>query len=319
MVKRRLNAMKLLQLKAAKLEAKFFEDLYLLECKYNNLSKPLKELRKKIILGQHEPSDEECDNSISEYGDNLVSKKLSEREEKIIRDILALSISNPAKNYEESQKGIPEFWLNVLKRVSLISEMIEKHDEPILKHLYDVDIEFNKDKPYSFELRFYFTPNEYFTNSLLTKKYEFKIEIDPKEPYVFEAPESICSKGCTINWKKSKSVTCKLIEQKDSKGQLCQIEESQPSFFNFFRTYDREMVASNDLSGEEDAEIAVDFEIGYTFKEKVIPRAILYYMGEITDENDESDTDETIAYTYQEENLAKQVKQSEQSSLNKFK
>jgi nucleosome assembly protein 1-like 1 len=350
MIKRRLAALKSLQLKAAKLEAKFFEDLYILECKYNTQSKPLKELRKKIILGQHEPNDNECENSISGrgggsgsgggYGDSL--------QEKIVQDILTLNMCDSAGNKcdresSNNQKGgIPEFWLNVLKRVSLVSKMIEKHDEPILKHLNDIDIDFNKEKPYSFELKFYFAPNEYFTNSVLTKRYEFKIEIDPKEPYVFEAPESVCSKGCTINWKTNKNVTCKLVDRKDSKSAILgqQIEESQPSFFNYFDTYDRDMLTSRDLTGEEEAEIAVDYEIGYTFKEKVIPRAILYYMGEITDENDynnESDDDddnddETIAYTYgEEENSLKKAatavvaaatvndQKEKQDSLNKFK
>lgn len=37
-------------------------------------------------------------------------------------------------------KGIPDFWLTILKNTSLISDMIQPHDEPILSHLTDVKV-----------------------------------------------------------------------------------------------------------------------------------------------------------------------------------
>lgn len=44
-------------------------------------------------------------------------------------------------------KGIPNFWLHLLKNVDHICDMIQEHDEPILKHLIDItcDVQTNPD------------------------------------------------------------------------------------------------------------------------------------------------------------------------------
>ncbi|CAF0988840.1 unnamed protein product [Brachionus calyciflorus] len=225
--------------------------------------KPLKELRREIIIGCHEPIDEECKMSkISECGDGL-------------------DVSKPLKDELNREREI-KFWLSVLKRVGLTSQMIEVYDEPILKYLYEIDVDLQDKKPYNFTLRFYFYPNEFFTNEVLTKTYEFKIELDQNDPFVFEAPETVCSKGCKINWKKGKNVTKK-------SNVLDSNEDRQLSFFNFFDTNDFENKTRDRLTCDEEAELAIDYEIGYTFKEKVIPRAILYYMGEINDDDDDEE------------------------------
>ncbi len=60
---------------------------------------------------------------------------------------------------------------------------------------------------------------------------------------------------------------------------------------------------------EDDADIALDHEIGYAFKEKIIPRAILYYLGELIDE-DQNDyeylEDETRELSKEKEELEEQ-------------
>ena len=157
--------------------------------------------------------------------------------------------------------------------------MIEPHDEPILKHLIDIECELRDRKPYNFKLNFHFSPNEYFSNTVLSKTYEFKVEIDPSDPYVFEAPETECSKGCDIKWKSPDKDVTKL--------KLC-----DESFFNFFTTIDFAGKDRHSFTAQNEAELAIDYEIGYVFKEKVIPRAILYYMGEICDSNGQSDSEE---------------------------
>ena len=40
-----------------------------------------------------------------------------------------------------------------------------------------------------FTLEFHFSPNEYFTNTVLTKEYFMKCKPDDKEPFTFEGPE----------------------------------------------------------------------------------------------------------------------------------
>ena len=47
----------------------------------------------------------------------------------------------------EDVKGIPEFWLTIFKNVGVLAEMVEEHDEPILKHLYDIKVIFLESNP----------------------------------------------------------------------------------------------------------------------------------------------------------------------------
>ena len=51
-MKRRLKALKKLQLEATKIEAKFYEEIHALECKYHELYNPLYEKRTKITKGE---------------------------------------------------------------------------------------------------------------------------------------------------------------------------------------------------------------------------------------------------------------------------
>lgn len=39
-----------------------------------------------------------------------------------------------------STKGIPDFWLNVLKSVEVTADMIQECDDDVLKHLNDITI-----------------------------------------------------------------------------------------------------------------------------------------------------------------------------------
>ncbi|XDA77692.1 hypothetical protein R6Z07M_007784 [Ovis aries] len=80
------------------------------------------------------------------------------------------------KDEEKDPKGIPEFWLTIFKNVDLLSDMVQEHDEPILKHLEDIKVKFSDaGQPMSFVLEFHFEPNEYFTNEVLIKTYRMKV------------------------------------------------------------------------------------------------------------------------------------------------
>lgn len=48
---------------------------------------------------------------------------------------------------DKNVKGIPEFWLTIFKNVGMLAEMVQEHDEPILKHLYDVKVIFLENNP----------------------------------------------------------------------------------------------------------------------------------------------------------------------------
>lgn len=118
----------------------------------------------------------------------------------------------------------------------------------------------------SFTLEFHFEPNEYFTNSVLTKVYKMKSEPDAEDPFSFEGPEIIDCEGwallkqyllalsadfhtfslfissfgrCEIDWHKGKDVTVKTIKKKQKhkgRGTARVITKQVPndSFFNFF-------------------------------------------------------------------------------------
>lgn len=59
-VKRRIKALKQLQLVTTNIEAKFYEEVHALECKYYKMCAPLYEKRSEIVSGVHEPTDEQC-------------------------------------------------------------------------------------------------------------------------------------------------------------------------------------------------------------------------------------------------------------------
>ncbi|XP_033612394.1 nucleosome assembly protein 1-like 4 isoform X4 [Fukomys damarensis] len=238
-VKRRINALKQLQVRCAHIEAKFYEEVHDLERKYAALYQPLFDKRREFITGDVEPTDAE-------------SEWHSENEEE---------------------------------------EKLAEYDEPILKHLQDIKVKFSDPgQPMSFVLEFHFEPNDYFTNPVLTKTYKMKSEPDKADPFSFEGPEIVDCDGCTIDWKKGKNVTVKTIKKKQKhkgRGTVRTITKQVPneSFFNFFSP----LKASGDgESLDEDSEftLASDFEIGHFFRERIVPRAVLYFTGEAIEDDD---------------------------------
>ncbi|KAG7256859.1 hypothetical protein CRUP_020834 [Coryphaenoides rupestris] len=157
-VKRRVHALKRLQVQCANIEAKFYEEVHELERKYATFYQPLydKELKKKAAVEEKKED------------------------------------ATP----EEDPKGIPEFWLTIFKGVDMLSDMLEEHDEPILKHLKDIQVKFSEPgQPMSFTLEFHFESNPFFNNAILTKVYRMKSEPESSDPFSFEGPEIIDCEG----------------------------------------------------------------------------------------------------------------------------
>lgn len=280
-VKRRINALKQLQEKCAHIEAKFYEEVHELERKYAALYCPLFEKRSLVVSGQEEPSDAECE--WHSGGEDEDKDKLSEDVKK------KMSISDTPNT--EDPKGIPDFWLTIFRNVDMINISLQEYDEPILKHLQDVKVKFSEPaKPMSFTLEFHFEPNEYFANEVLTKTYKMKSEPDSTDPFSFEGPEIVDCEGCTIEWKKGKNVTVKTIKKKQKhkgRGTVRTITKQVPneSFFNFFSPI---KVAGDgeELDEEMENSLAADFELGHFFRERIVPRAVLYFTGEAIEDED---------------------------------
>jgi len=161
-----------------------------------------------------------------------------------------------------------------------------------------------------FTVEFEFTSNEYFTNTILTKSYELRTGPDEHEPLSYEGPEIVKSKGCDIHWNKGKNVTIKMVKKRQkhkNRGTIRVVtkEVQTDSFFNFFTPptgiVERDFFLSKEnvllvlvpeeVDGElEDSDevrmLAADFEIGHMLRDSIVPKAVLYYTGEVGDEDE---------------------------------
>ena len=285
-VKRRIKALKQLQLVTTNIEAKFYEEVHALECAYYKMCAPFYMKRSEIVSGLYEPTDEQC------------VWESDEEEEGLTNDLKTKVKLEDEKEQKEEEsenddiKGIPEFWLTIFKNVGTLADMVQEHDEPILKHLHDIKVIFLQTNPMGFVLEFHFEPNEYFTNSVLTKEYIMKCTPEKTDPFSFEGPEIYKCKGCVIDWKKGKNITVKTIKKNQkhkSRGSMRTVTKTvqNDSFFNFFTPPVVPDDSEAELDDETQALLTSDFEIGHYIRERIVPRAVLYYTGEGLEDEDE--------------------------------
>ncbi|KAL4713466.1 hypothetical protein ACJJTC_010451 [Scirpophaga incertulas] len=302
-IRRRIRALRTLQKDFVVIEAKFYSEVHALECKYEKLYKPLFEKRAQIVSGEYEPTDEECVNA---WRDEMVDEELArmvqntsvtegdkEKDKPAVEEP-----KQPEPTMDPNVKGIPDFWYTIFKNVSMLCEMMQEHDEPILKCLQDITVQMQED-PIGFTLEFHFAPNEYFTNTVLTKQYSMKCKPDEESPLEFEGPEIYSCKGCDINWNKGKNVTVKTIKKKQkhkSRGSVRTVTKSvqADSFFNFFTPPVIPEDPNSTSASEIQALLTADFEIGHYIRERVVSRAVLLYTGEGLDDDDDDDYEEEV-------------------------
>jgi len=320
----RINALKNLHLKLVDIESKFYEELHHLECKYATMYVPIFEQREQIVTGKYEPSEEECkyeydhdkseDNKAEELSEDLKNK---------------VTLESGADSNAKKITGIPEFWLNSFKSTDLIRDMIQEYDEPVLRHLIDIKVIHHDEKPFGYTLEFHFSENEYFTNKVLTKRYWLTTDKDENDPLIYDGPMIYKCTGTKIEWNKDKDITSKLVKKKQkhkSSGTIRIVTktEKQDSFFNFFEAPTEDGVrpslkvwltrlekgeaeakkveedADEERDEESEALYEADFEIGHFMKEFLIPKAILYFTGELADEDNYDDDEEDEEDDYSE-------------------
>jgi len=290
-VKRRLKALKKVQLETTKIEAKFYEEVHQLECKYHQLYTPLYEKRAQITKGDYEPKDEECD-----WPSDDEESELAED----VKDKVKVEEDDKEKKDEKPAKGVPEFWLTIFKNIEITQDMIQEQDEPALTALNDVKVTFSDgkgDAPMGFKLHFMFGPNDYFTDTELTKEYEMKCVANEQDPFSFDGPEIFRCKGCPIHWKPNKNLTVKTVKKKQkhkSKGNVRTITKQvkNDSFFNFFDPPPLPEDPEAEVDAETQELLTSDFEIGHYIRERVIPRAVLFFTGEALEDDDYDDEEE---------------------------
>lgn len=291
-VDRRLKALKNMQVEMFKTECKFYEELHQLEVKYADQHSKLCVKRAEIVTGNYEPTDDEC---VFNCGEEESEDKPEANGE---------GDKTERKTPPPFVKGVPKFWLTIFQNLEQFNDLIEPNDVPVLEHLEDIKMAITKE-PMGFKLFFHFSPNDYFTNDCLTKTYEMRVEVDPKDPFAFEGTEIYKTEGCTIDWKPGKDLTKKEVKKKQKHKTSGAIRvttkvEKCPTFFDFFNP---PIVPEGEE--EEDSEIqdriTLDFELASFLKERIIPRAVLYYTGEALDSEDEEEEEEDDEENYEDE------------------
>jgi len=283
-VRNRVKALKKLQFETVKAEELYYKEIHALDLKFQKQYDDINEKRLKVVSGEYEPAGDEIDWP----SDTEDEEETAKAEKDLSNEMKKVAL----KDYTETTKGIPKFWYHTLRNANddALMGMIQPHDEPILENLTNLTVKLNSPDNTGFILNFYFGQNDYFTDSVLTKEYELRPCHDPETPLEYDGPEIYKCKGCKINWKEGKNVTKTTIPIKKSKKGSSKKgetkEETLDSFFNFFNPPEVPEDPAVEMSPENRTFLAVDFDVGFAIKEKIIPRAVLYFTGDIFNDED---------------------------------
>ncbi|EPQ52311.1 NAP-domain-containing protein [Gloeophyllum trabeum ATCC 11539] len=295
-VKRAIQGLRGLQVAQVGIRKIFQKEVLALERKYSKDLNALYQRRKQVLLGKIGVSKEEI----------ILGEVESLKEDEEYRTLPPL----PEGATTAPRARVPMFWLRVLKGHPDIEKMIQEKDEPALQHLTDITVSYPTTPSPSFSIHFRFSPNEFFSNSVLSKTYVYKDEIS----FFGRLLYSHVTAG-TVQWKSSKDLTKLPEETKKLKDNSPGREDEESddegdtmSFFSFFCpppsiTQPEE---SDDARREDERDVLLEeeFEIGealkdHANKQQVLPRAIDYFTGdalwhelnENSDHRSDTDTD----------------------------
>ncbi|XP_065086806.1 nucleosome assembly protein 1-like 1 [Ochlerotatus camptorhynchus] len=246
-VRIKIETLKKIQLDLLDKEAEFHQKVHSLEVEYQKNYDEMNEKRRQIVNGIYIPKLEGVPESTDDAADQA--------------------------------QGIPEFWLTVFKMTPVLHAMIRESDEEALKRLVDVRTQVKSEPQPQFVLQFEFEPNDFFEDRILEKKYMMKCSPNPEKPFSFNGFEIYDTVGHDIHWKEGANLT--KLAMTDDNGQKHEVLTT--SFFNFFNP--KPLFEADSILNVQFLE--TDFEIGYYIKERVIPRAILFFIGQIDDEFDD--------------------------------
>lgn len=272
LIRRRVHALKSLHSMRSSISAEFRSELLQLERKYLAKYAPLNEERAKIVNGEREPNDQEL-KDFKESGVEEVGQT-----------------GTPV----DTLKGIPNFWLTVLQNHPSIRATIAEEDTEVLSTLRDIRVCYFPDKP-GFKLDFEFGPNDFFSNSILSKEYHLdNPEEGEQDDFVYDH-----AVGTEILWKNGKNLCFKTVvrtqrHRTNNSTRTVKREEPLDSFFHFFippLMPNDEEVESEDID-ELENRLQMDYEIGELIKEQIVPNAVDWFTGkaleyaELEDEDD---------------------------------
>jgi hypothetical protein len=211
-VRRRVRAVKNLLAEINKIDVNYYKELHALEQKYQSLKQPLHDKRSQIVTGKYEPSGSE-----TEFPEEFQAWELN--------------------NQTSDDKGIPKFWLTAFLSFDQLTEVITEKDEEILKHLQDVRLTTSSN---GFKLDFVFEQNEFFSNSVLSKTYELKFDVDSEDVLGYAGPEVVKAIGTEIQWKSDEVNPTIDAKRRANKAKNRQVARNglglvkAESFFHFF-------------------------------------------------------------------------------------
>ena len=138
-VKKRVQALKKIQSDVTDLESQYhkeyFKMLTRLREKYGEKLGHLQDLRAKIVSGEYEPSESECD-----FPEPPKSGPDGWENYKNFVKELEMEDGTPTKP-GKCPKGIPQFWLTAFKNDSLLKSLMVDSDDLALKKLTDISVE----------------------------------------------------------------------------------------------------------------------------------------------------------------------------------
>ncbi|XP_034671194.1 LOW QUALITY PROTEIN: nucleosome assembly protein 1-like 3 [Drosophila subobscura] len=238
-----IMALKHNQMQQLKISEQFYREVYELEKRYCLQCVELFDSRRLIVEGSVEPPPMEP--SWSEEADELV------QELKASKEFQQLVVFMPQMPY--NAVVVPRFWLSICRNVSLLSDLVESHDEPLLECLVD--------------LRISYEPAAYTIQFLFHQKYFLQHQADP-ELRGLPHPLALTLQANAL---------------------------PRESFFNFFSPLQPLELSLADEKTK--MLLANDFEVGFLLRTQIVPKAVLYYTGDLVDSTNEalndSDSSET--------------------------
>ena len=191
--------------------------------------------------------------------------------------------TDPDANKKDDVVGIPQFWACAMTQMETIGELIAEEDVDCLEHLQDITC-VNREDGKGFTLRFLFSPNDYFTNSVIEKTYEVPNLLLSDEPLLKNVT------GTSIDWKPGRSLTYRTIKKKQRgkgkhAGQLRTVSkrEEKESFFHWFTPPEMPPMDTMDEDEAEKLEelFDSDYEVAQAFRNDLIPQAVVWFSGKV--------------------------------------
>jgi len=189
--------------------------------------------------------------------------------------------------------AVQGFWLGAISKNAAVCDLIRDVDEPILNYLIDIRSEWlDEVDQSSFCLTFEFDKNPFFEDAILKKQFILREEEDGER--VLAKTE-----GTPIRWKEGKDVTVKTVTRKQKNKKTKQIRTitetvENETFFTFFKSQtipsDEEFQKMpEDEIRDLERKVESEFDAGVALRDKIIPRAVGWYLGDEEDDDDDSD------------------------------